>query len=147
MDGSGNSKQFLQLLEHVKHCSENSGKDNVTNTFSAQTENSDRLYDLQRKAFAIQEILTRIPKPKSHINPSPQPHEIYQNLSPFMGSGFLSTPVLPPKGKIYSKIKRERAIIQFKLIYLILRLADLSFRFVVPGFDPHQEQLLKLRNH
>ena len=78
---------------------------------------------------------------------SPQPHEIYQNLSPFMGSGFLSTPVLPPKGKIYSKIKRERAIIQFKLIYLILRLADLSFRFVVPGFDPHQEQLLKLRNH
>ena len=54
---------------------------------------------------------------------------------------------LPPKGKIYSKIKRERAIIQFKLIYLILRLADLSFRFVAPGFDPHQEQLLKLRNH
>ena len=111
MDGSGNSKQFLQLLEHVKHCSENSGKDNVTNTFSAQTENSDRLYDLQRKAFAIQEILTRIPKPKSHINPSPQPHEIYQNLSPFMGSGFHAPPAVPPKGKKYSEIKRAQAVI------------------------------------
>ena len=101
MDGNGNSRQFLQLLEHVKHCSESSGKVNVTNTFSAQnqTENSDRLYDLQRKAFAIQEILARIPKPKPHINPSPQPHEIYQNLSPFMGSGFHAPPALPPKGK------------------------------------------------
>ena len=113
MDGNGNSKQFLLLLEHVKHCSENSGNDNVTNTFSAQnqTEKSDRLYDLQRKAFAIQEILARIPKPKSHINPSPKPHEIYQNLSPFMGSGFRAPPALPPKGKKYSEIKRARAVI------------------------------------
>ena len=115
MDGNGNSKQFLQLLEHVKHCSESSGNgnDNVTNTFSAQnqTEKSDRLYDLQRKAFAIQEILARIPKPKSHINPIPKPHEIYQNLSPFMGSGFRAPPALPPKGKKYSEIKRARAVI------------------------------------
>ena len=64
-----------------------------------------------------------------------------------MGSGFRSPPVLPPKGKIYNNFKREREIIQSKLIYLILKLADLSFRFVVPGFDPHQEQPLKLRNH
>ena len=101
MDGNGNSKQILQLLEHVKHCSENSGIDNVTNTFSTQnqTENSERLYDLQRKACAIQQILARIPKPKPHINPIPQPHEIYQNLSPFMGSGFHAPPALPPKGK------------------------------------------------
>ena len=54
---------------------------------------------------------------------SPQPHEIYQNLSPFMGSGFCSPPVLPPKGKIYSNFKKEkREIIEFKLIYLILKL-------------------------
>ena len=113
MDDNGNSKQILQLLEHVKHCSENSGNDNVTNTFSVQnqTENSDRLYDLQRKAFAIQEILARIPKPKPHIDPSPQPHEIYQNLSPFMGSGFHAPPAVPPKGKKYSEIKRAQAVI------------------------------------
>ena len=108
MDGNGNSKQFLQLLVHVKHCSENSGNDNVTNTLSVQnqTESSDRLYDLQRKAFAIQEILARIPKPEAHINPSPQPHEIYQNLSPFMGSGFHAPPALPPKGKKCSEVER-----------------------------------------
>ena len=113
MDGNGNSRQFLQFLEHVKHCSESSGKVNVTNTFSAQnqTENSDRLYDLQRKAFAIQEILARIPKPKPHINPSPKPHEIYQNLSPFMGSGFHAPPAVRPKGKKYSEIKRAQAVI------------------------------------
>ena len=101
MDGNGSSKQFLQLLEHLKHCSENSGNDNVTNAFSArnQTENSERLYNLQRKACAIQQILARIPKPKPHINPIPQPHEIYQNLSPLMGSGFRAPPALPQQGK------------------------------------------------
>ena len=104
MEGNENSKPLMQLLEHVKHCSDSAN----SSTFSNQTGNvSDRLVDLQRQAQQLQqlkEIVTRLPRQvvtssdvKSPI--SPQPHEIYQNLGPLMGSGLRAPPALPPKGK------------------------------------------------
>ena len=108
MEGNENSKPLMQLLEHVKHCSDSAN----SSTFSNQTGNvSDRLMDLQRQAQQIQqlkEIVTsgRLPRQvvtsselKSPISP-PQPHEIYQNLGPLMGSGLRNAPpALPPKGR------------------------------------------------
>ena len=72
---------------------------------SSQSENNDRLVDLQRQALTIQEILAKLPKPVNstpegnRVVTSPQPHEIYQNLGPLMGSGLRAPPALPPKGK------------------------------------------------
>ena len=72
---------------------------------NSQSENSERLIDLQRQALTLQEILSRLPKPVNstpevnRVITSPQPHEIYQNLGPLMGSGLRAPPDLPPKGK------------------------------------------------
>ena len=94
MEGNGNSKSFIQSFEH---CSVNG---NTTNNSNFEEENNDQLFDLQRQAPSIHEILSRVPKPGNSIpemNTTPQPHEIYQNLGSLMGSGLHALPTLPPK--------------------------------------------------
>ena len=99
MERNGNSKSFLQSFEHVKHCSVNG---NATKNSNIEEETHDQLFDSQRQTPNIQEIMSRIPKPGNsfpEMNTTPQPHEIYQNLGPLMGSGLQTLPTLPPKVK------------------------------------------------
>ena len=105
MEGNEETKPFMQLLEQVKDLSDNVSVS--SHTLSCPNNEPNRLGNLQRQAHTIQEILARLPTPvttpEMHRVSSPQPHEIYQNLGPLMGSGLRQLPPLPPKeqGKFF----------------------------------------------